>query len=185
MRGNPSAQHTVMKPPSLWQRVSQWLHPASSGLRSQATRAPKSTDSLVAPERASPATGTPQSHKQLRQGHREQLQVLIREILLRHGILSTAYSFNALTLDRAGQHFIILFDLDGHDIDTRHNHLLGLELDIQRLTQERLPHLQVKHVYWRVTHAIETRPTPSPDAQPEFAPTQPMEHTEGSAARRP
>lgn len=160
-----------MKPLSLWQRLQRRLQPPPSRPATAVVPAP----APVAPaQRAQPAEPQPSPHKQLRDERREQLNALVREAMLRGGILSTAYKFRALTLDRHGEHFIVLFDLDGHDLDTRHSTLNALELTLQTLVQERHPPLQVKHVYWRVTDPDETTDAPRPSDQPDFAPTQPM-----------
>lgn len=163
-----------MKAHSLWQRFGRWLR-ATRAQNSSTQAAPISASVQQHAKRARPAEDAAKRYKHLRHNHREQLQVLIRETLLRHGILSTAYSFRALTLDREGQHFIVLLELDGHDTDTRHSQLLQMEADLQRLTQERQPQLHVKHVYWRVTNACDTPEDPHLELPPEFAPTQPLE----------
>lgn len=121
-------------------------------------------------------------------GHRrEQLFAIVRESMIRAGVLSSAYKFKALTLDRKGNSFIVMFDIDADVTDCRPEALRALEHALQELARERIG-IEVKAAYWRAREApagrtmdnkphdmlteIANRPTSA--AHPDFEPTQPM-----------
>ncbi|HEX5805762.1 MAG TPA: hypothetical protein VFY31_05440 [Macromonas sp.] len=119
-----------------------------------------------------PAAGAPPD-KQHRAERRDELGAALRETLLRAGILSSRYKARFLSLSRQAEQFVVLCELDDRDTETSHAALNKLERAMQRLLQERYPHLQITQIYWRV-HTHETPPAPPPALPPDFEPTQPM-----------
>lgn len=126
--------------------------------------------------------------RQLRGQRREQLFSVVRENMVRTGVLSSAYKFKALTLDRQGTSFIVMFDIDADATDCRPEALNALEHSLQTLAQERIG-VTVKAVYWRAretpapANALLSRPNTQldeiarrlpPTGHPDFEPTQPM-----------
>lgn len=79
---------------------------------------------------------------------REQLFTVIRESLIRGGVLSTSYSFKVLSTDANGDSFLVLIDLALGAKDLPDEYLLEIERWIQRSAQTRHA-MEVKSVYWR------------------------------------
>lgn len=140
---------------SLWKRLTAWL---TASPPPQAIKATTPT---------APTKSAHTSHKEQRAQRREQLFGLVRENMIRAGVLSSAYKFKVLTLDSLGQSFIVLIDVQGrafkHDAAT----LAHLESQLQSLCHERLD-LTVKNVYWRIAvdESIEAPPTAEATAKP-------------------
>lgn len=161
-----------MSSSTLWQQMARWLKAASP-----------SAQPAASPEESSRPSRSPAA-RQLRAEQRHKLQALVREHMIRAGVLSSAYKFRALPLDRVGQSFIVLIELDAaataHDPDS----LQDWESTLQTHAQDSLG-LVVKAVYWRLHPAQTTAlvpeppshepfpPAPAPTRRPEdFAPTQ-------------
>ncbi len=79
---------------------------------------------------------------------REQLFTVIRESLIRGGVLSTSYSFKVLSTDANGDSFLVLIDLALGAKDLPDEYLLEIERWIQRSAQSRHA-MEVRSVYWR------------------------------------
>ncbi len=114
--------------------------------------------------------------KQQRATHREQLFGVVRENMIRAGVLSSTYKFKVLTLDPAGQQFIVMVDWQPGAARTDSATNQTLELGLQQLARERLG-FRVKAVYWRHTggesprasRSNPTSATPVTPATPEAA----------------
>lgn len=128
-------------------------------------------------------------------GHRrEQLFAIVRESMIRAGVLSSAYKFKALTLDRKGNSFIVMFDIDADATDCRPEALRSLEHTLQELARERIG-IEVKAAYWRAREAPAARTTEgtthdvlaeiankaTSTRHPDFEPTQPMPRREDAS----
>lgn len=146
-------------PTTLWSRLTRWL----------------SSQPPAAPRSPAPRTdkAAPQEAKQLRATHREQLFSAVRETMIRAGILSGAYKFKALTLDKSGTAFIVMFDLQSPGLTDQPELLGQLEHNLQNLTQSRLG-ITVKAVYWRHAPTATTPPEAPPSTHPAFAKTRPL-----------
>lgn len=79
---------------------------------------------------------------------REQLFTVIRESLIRGGVLSTSYSFKVLSTDANGDSFLVLIDLALGAKDLPDEYLLEIERWIQRSAQTRHA-MEVRSVYWQ------------------------------------
>jgi len=79
---------------------------------------------------------------------REQLFAIVRESLIRGGVLSTSYSFKVLNTDPNGDSFLVLIDLALGPRDLADEYLLEIERWIQQSAQAR-HQMAVRSVYWR------------------------------------
>jgi hypothetical protein len=79
---------------------------------------------------------------------REQLFSVVRESLIRGGVLSTSYDFKVLTLDANGDSFLVLIDLALPADAMPDAYLLEVELWIQSSARARHD-MAVPSVYWR------------------------------------
>ena len=79
---------------------------------------------------------------------REQLFAVVRESLIRGGVLSTSYEFKVLTLDANGDGFIVLIDLALPADSMPDEYLLEIEQWIQASARGRHG-MEVRGVYWR------------------------------------
>jgi hypothetical protein len=79
---------------------------------------------------------------------REQLFGVVRESLIRAGVLSTSYEFKVLTLDANGDCFLVLVDLGLPAEGMPDEYLLEVENWIQQSAKARHGML-VRSVYWR------------------------------------
>ena len=79
---------------------------------------------------------------------RDQLFSVIRESLIRAGVLSTSYEFKVITLDANGDSFLVLVDLALSGQSMPDEYLLEIERWIQQSAQSRHD-MRVRSVYWR------------------------------------
>ncbi|RGE38502.1 hypothetical protein DZC30_22470 [Comamonas testosteroni] len=91
-----------------------------------------------------------------RSARREQLYGMVREAMVRVGILSAGYKFKALSLDSAGQRFVVMVDLaPAYAADAAQQR--NIEALIAELARTRLG-VSVHAVYWRVNGQIHAAP---------------------------
>ena len=79
---------------------------------------------------------------------REQLYSVVRESLIRAGVLSTSYEFKVLALDANGDGFLVLIDLALPAEAIPDEYLLEIERWIQTSARSRHS-MQIEAVYWR------------------------------------
>jgi hypothetical protein len=79
---------------------------------------------------------------------REQLFSVVRESLIRAGVLSTSYEFKVLALDSSGDGFLVLVDLSLPADVMPDEYLLEIERWVQSSARSRHS-MQVQAVYWR------------------------------------
>ena len=133
-----------------------------------------------APARAASGTPAPPPAKHQRAANRERLFGVVRENMIRAGVLSSTYKFKVLTLDPAGQQFIVMVDWQPGAARTDAATGLMLEQGLQQLARERLG-FRVKAVYWRHASAKADRaqapepatPAPAPAVSRPAAPADP------------
>lgn len=99
--------------------------------------------------------------------------------MIRAGVLSSAYKFKALPLDRESKSFIVLFDIDATAMSHDRQTLADLETTLQTLAQEK-ESIEVKSVYWRMHFdhekppPVNHRPHTAQQHRQDFAPTRRM-----------
>lgn len=87
-----------------------------------------------------------------RSQRREQLYVIVREVMVQAGILSAGYKFKVLALDRTGQRFVVMIDLaPAYAADATQQR--NIESCIAELAKARLD-AGVHAVYWRINSLI-------------------------------
>lgn len=99
--------------------------------------------------------------KQQRHARRDSLYGVIREGMLRAGVLSSAYKFKVLTLDHEGLSYLVLIDIQPESLQGIAGGQAGLENGLRVLAQERA-HLLVKSVYWRLMTGADMFLAPPP-----------------------
>jgi hypothetical protein len=87
---------------------------------------------------------------------REQLFSVVRESMIRGGVLSTSYDFKVLTLDANGDSFLVLIDLALPADMMPDSYLLEIERWVQSSAQSRHTML-IPSVYWRRNAAHDQR----------------------------
>jgi len=100
-----------------------------------------------------PAISNKTASKLQRATHRDLLYPIIRESMVRAGILSSRYKFKVLSADTRGQKFLVMMDL-APDIMEHSDQLAQIETLIAHHAAAR-HHLQVLGTYWRVNHDLE------------------------------
>jgi hypothetical protein len=87
---------------------------------------------------------------------REQLFSVVRESMIRGGVLSTSYDFKVLTLDASGDSFLVLIDLALPADVMPDPYLLEIERWVQDSAQSRHS-MSIPSVYWRRKAAHDQR----------------------------
>lgn len=83
-----------------------------------------------------------------RSARREHLYAVVRENMIRAGVLSGAYKFKVLTLDHDGLTHVVLIDIQPGALERVPGAESQIEHSLQQLAGERLG-LEVRSVYWR------------------------------------
>lgn len=114
----------------------------------------------------------PPQRRSERSMRREQLYGVVRDAMVRVGILSAGYKFKVLALDAAGQRFVIMVDLaPAYAVEsTRLKDIEGL---IAELARARLQ-VAVSAVYWRVGDQLR----PAGQAEPASSRMAPLQQRE-------
>ena len=89
-----------------------------------------------------------ESRKARRHGRREQLFIAVRESMTRAGVLAASYKFKVLSLDQAGDQFLVMLDVDtslGHQAQK----LTEMEAMVVQAAKARFG-ISVTSVYWRM-----------------------------------
>jgi hypothetical protein len=129
-----------------------WLFPSRKRPRS----APPSTGSAGTPRKSSrdAAGGGSNSarRKTERAARRELLYAVVREAMVRAGVLSASYKFKVLSLDADGRQFLVMIDLArGAGGDA--NNLSEIEALIAQSAKSR-HEILVTAVYWRINEHV-------------------------------
>lgn len=130
------------------------------------SRAPRHDGGSQAP-RHEDESGARQTLRRERSSRREQLYVIVREAMVRAGILSAGYKFKVLSLDSSGQRFVVMVDLaPAYAADASQQR--SIEALIAELARTRM-NAGVHAVYWRVNGQIQAAHVPA-FAAPQAAP---------------
>lgn len=128
---------------------------ASSGLSRLESTKPVHAGHLRA------ATAQPANRKQERLARRELLYGVVRESMVRAGVLSSSYKFKVLSLDPRGQQYLVMVDL-AHGAGGETTRLAEIEAMIAQTAKSRHDVL-VSAVYWRsIDHVAVGDPTRAP-----------------------
>ena len=125
-----------------------------------------STRPFHAPRQA--GTAQPANRKQERMARREVLYAVVREAMVRAGVLSSTYKFKVLSLDARGRQFLVMVDLSaGANSDT--SRLAEIEAMVAQSAKQRHDIL-VTAVYWRMNDHVAVgdpapRLAPAPQVQ--------------------
>jgi hypothetical protein len=90
--------------------------------------------------------------KQERVAHREQLYAVVREAMVRAGVLSSSYKFKVLSLDTQGRQFMVMVDL-AHGAVADTSRLAEIEVMIAQAARAKFDML-VTAVYWRANEHV-------------------------------
>jgi hypothetical protein len=122
--------------------------PQSSGLsRMDATRPVARGGREIPVDNAQPA-----NRKQERMARRELLYAVVREAMVRAGVLSSGYKFKVLSLDGRGRQFLIMVDLS-RDSPVQTQQLGEIEALIAQAAKHRHD-IVVSAVYWRMSEHV-------------------------------
>ena len=120
-----------------------------------------STRPVNAPRHA--GTAQPANKKQERMARRELLYAVVREAMVRAGVLTSTYKFKVLSLDTRGRQFMVMVDLaQGANSDTAR--LAEIEAMVAQGAKQRYDIL-VTAVYWRSNEHVAVG-DPAPRVQP-------------------
>ena len=111
--------------------------------------------SLLMPAKvaADPASRS-EARKVIRHARREQLYLAVREAFTHAGVLSATYRFKVLSLDLAGDEFLVMVDVD-QSFDHRADKLADIEARIVQTAKTRYE-IRVTSVYWRISTSPST-----------------------------
>src|SRR4051812_18953987 len=122
--------------------------PVSSGLSRMDSTKP------YQPQKATPPTpnAQPANKKHERMARRELLYGVVREAMVRAGVLSSSYKFKVLSLDARGRQFLVMVDLS-RDNGVVVGQLAEIEAMIAQGAKTRHDIL-VTSVYWRMSEHV-------------------------------
>lgn len=128
--------------------------------------APQRAASSAAPARAEapalhspvPPSETAQRHRTERMERREQLYAVVRDAMVRAGVLSASYKFKVLALDQRGHQFLVMMDL-AREYGSETAHLSNIEGVITQAARTRHA-IAVTAVYWRINDLIAATAAP-------------------------
>jgi hypothetical protein len=139
-----------------------------------------STRPFNAPRQA--GTAAPANRKQERMARRELLYAVVREAMVRAGVLSSTYKFKVLSLDTRGRQFMVMVDLaQGANSDTAR--LAEIEAMVAQTAKQRYDIL-VTAVYWRSNEHVAVG-DPAPRAAAAQVQQQPQAQAQAPAQQRP
>ena len=154
-----------------------WLFSSKKSGKAAPHSAPHSGSQRKASRESGASGGGSAKRKSERAGRRELLYAVVREAMVRAGVLSASYKFKVLSLDSEGRQFLIMVDLSRGSGGDAAN-LAEIEALIAQSAKSR-HEILVTAVYWRVNEhvsigradvrhharATDSQP-PAPDSQP-------------------
>jgi len=141
--------------------------PQSSGLsRMEPTRPVSSTRNSATSGKHPADNAQPGNRKSERMARRELLYTVVREAMVRAGMLSSSYKFKVLSLDARGRQFLVMMDLAREHGDET-SRLAEIEALIAQSAKSRYD-IVVTAVYWRLNDhvAVGLPQTRQPSARP-------------------
>lgn len=119
----------------------------------------RSVGSVAAPVNATPAPSEAAlSRKVERLAQREFLYGIVRDAMIRSGVLAASYKFKVLSLDARGRQYLIMMDVSQQSMDD----IASLtEIEVQMTDAAKAQHdLMVAAVYWRVNAQLTASQAP-------------------------
>lgn len=141
--------------------------PESSGLsRMEPTRPVATTRNSASSGKHAADNAQPGNRKSERMARRELLYTVVREAMVRAGMLSASYKFKVLSLDARGRQFLVMMDLAREHGDET-SRLAEIEALIAQSAKSRYD-IVVTAVYWRLNDhvAVGLPQTRHPSARP-------------------
>lgn len=129
--------------------ISDWFS------RKTAEKAAPEAAIFAPPHGSADRDAKPGSRKTLRLAQRELLYGVIRESMVRAGVLSSSYKFKVLSLDAQGRQYLVMMDLD-RDVEGHTSRLADIETQMAHSALARHDIL-VTAVYWRVNEPMASR----------------------------
>jgi len=149
-----------------------WLFPAKKPAKPLAESSGLSRMEPTRPVQRRPQTGhdhaasnaQPANRKGERMARRELLYTVVRESMVRAGVLSASYKFKVLSLDGRGRQFLVMIDL-ARDHAAESTRLAEIEAAIAQAAKSRYD-IVVTAVYWRLNEHVAVG---DPRARPQHA----------------
>jgi hypothetical protein len=127
----------------------RWLFPAKKTKAPHVSPGAARTDSHRAAHRdGAGAHAQPSSRKGERMARRELLYAVVRQAMMRAGVLSSGYKFKVLSLDAKGHQFLVMIDL-ARTYGREAARLADIEATIAQAAKAR-HEILVEGVYWRM-----------------------------------
>lgn len=154
--------------------------PESSSLGHLDATAPLRPSDRLRVKLAPAPIGHAANHKTERLAHRELIYRVVRDAMIRAGVLAASYKFKVLSLDARGQQYLIMLDLFSPSAgDTAR--LAEIEAMMAQMAKKRHD-MTVTAVYWRVSEQV-TAGLPRSQSVP--SPQPPRKGPELQASHRP
>jgi hypothetical protein len=148
-----------------------WLFPAKKPAKALAESSGLSRMEPTRPAQRRPSNGQdhannaqPANRKGERMARRELLYTVVREAMMRAGVLSASYKFKVLSLDARGRQFLVMIDL-ARDHAAEAVRLAEIEALIAQGAKSRYD-IVVTAVYWRLNEHVAVG---DPRARPQHA----------------
>jgi hypothetical protein len=162
----------------------------SSGLGHVAATAPQTRSDNLPAKLAAPPGGHAAQHKIERLENRELIYSVVRDSMIRAGVLAAGYKFKVLSLDARGLQYLIMMDLVNQSAGVT-AHLAEIEAMMAEVAKVR-HNMTVTAVYWRVNEQVTASPSqrvPQPSMasaeQPSSPPATPVPPTRHAPAYEP
>ena len=154
--------------------------PESSGLsRMEPTRpVRRGAREVVTDNNAAPA-----NRKHERMARRELLYAVVREAMVRAGVLSSTYKFKVLSLDGRGRQFLVMIDLS-RDCSVETPQLAEIEAMIAQSAKLRHDIL-VSAVYWRMSEHVAVGDPKAPQAAAQVSQPIPLDSEPAALEPKP
>ena len=121
------------------------------------SRSMRDKPTALPPDRLAVDSGNRTEERKLkRHARREQLYQAVRESFTHAGVLSATYRFKVLSLDQAGNEFLVMMDVD-QSFDHRAEKLADIAAKIVQTAKTHYE-IRVTSVYWRVSLSAASSP---------------------------
>jgi hypothetical protein len=135
--------------------------PESSGLSRMQATLPVGKNGKPLGREAQAANGQPANRKSERMARRELLYTVVRECMVRAGVLSASYKFKVLSLDARGRQFLVMVDV-AREYGGESERFAEIEAAVAQSAKSRYD-IVVTAVYWRMNdHVAVGLPTTLP-----------------------